>query len=179
MFKDNSLIPSEAVRLAALGSLWQAPKRYADLATEIRHFTGRIVGPSLELLGPSLEVLRLEGLIALPSGGPADPDSTMILTDRGGEELLRLLRAGLRGPMGELNKLVIALKMRFLGALPEGERKTQVELMAEIYRQELTRLVDLRQHHEAEPGHLRDWLDHDIQQIERRLDWFAALSARI
>ena len=70
MNRDNSLIPSEAVRLAALGSLWQGPKRYAELATEVRHFTGRIVGPSLELLGPSLEVLRLEGLIdAEPGSG--------------------------------------------------------------------------------------------------------------
>ena len=74
MYRDNSLIPSEALRLAALGSLWQRPKRYADLATELRHFTGRIVGPSLELLGPSLEVLRLEGLIAAGAGaGPAGP----------------------------------------------------------------------------------------------------------
>ena len=63
MYKDNSLIPSEAVRLAALGLLAKRPRVYADLARDIRHFTARIVGPSLDLLGPSLELLKIEGLI--------------------------------------------------------------------------------------------------------------------
>ncbi len=63
MYKDNSLIPSEAVRLAALGLLAMRPRAYADLARDIRHFTARIVGPSLDLLGPSLELLKIEGLI--------------------------------------------------------------------------------------------------------------------
>ena len=36
MYRDRSLIPSEAVRLAALGSLALGSKRYADLASEIR-----------------------------------------------------------------------------------------------------------------------------------------------
>jgi hypothetical protein len=59
MYKDNSLVPSEAVRLAALGLLARTPRAYADLAREIRHFAQRIVGPSLELLGPSLELLKV------------------------------------------------------------------------------------------------------------------------
>ena len=61
MYKDNSLIPTEAVRLAALGLLTEAPRSYADLADEVRHFTSRIVGPSLDLIGPPIEVLRVEG----------------------------------------------------------------------------------------------------------------------
>ena len=49
MYKDNSLIPTEAVRLAALGLLTEAPRSYAALADEVRHFTSRIVGPSLDV----------------------------------------------------------------------------------------------------------------------------------
>ena len=68
MFRDNSLIPTEAVRLAALGFLAEAPRRYGDLAAEIRHFTGRVVGPSLDLMGTSLELMRFEGLIEAVDG---------------------------------------------------------------------------------------------------------------
>ena len=50
MFRDHSLVPAEAIRLAALGFLAEAPWRYADLSAEIRHLTSRIVGPSPERL---------------------------------------------------------------------------------------------------------------------------------
>jgi DNA-binding PadR family transcriptional regulator len=179
MYRDNSLIPSEALRLAALGGLWQAPKRYADLATELRHFTGRIVGPSLELLGPSLEVLRLEGLIEAKPGSGEGPAAIMTITPAGRQELHRLMTASLRGPLGEINKLLIALKMRFINVLSPEERRLQADLLAEICEQELARLNDLRAHHADEPGHLLDWLDHDIGQIEARLAWFRALRERL
>src|SRR5687767_4992331 len=69
MYRDNSLMPKEAVRLAALGTLAQAGSlRYADLAGAIRHFTSRIVGPSLDLMGTSLELLRYDGLIEALDG---------------------------------------------------------------------------------------------------------------
>jgi hypothetical protein len=32
-------------------------------------------------------------------------------------------------------------------------------------------LLDLRGHHAASPGHLADWLDHDIAATESRRDW--------
>ena len=64
MFNDNSLLPKEAVRLAALGMVCEHPKRYAELANAVRDFTSRIVGPSLDLLGSSIELLKTEGLIA-------------------------------------------------------------------------------------------------------------------
>ena len=48
-------------------------RRYADLAAELRHFTSAIAGPSLELMGTSLELLRYEGLAAASEGaGMAD-----------------------------------------------------------------------------------------------------------
>ena len=54
MYRDNSLMPKEAVRLAVLETLMQAGSlHYADLAGAIRHFTSRIVGRSLDLMGTS------------------------------------------------------------------------------------------------------------------------------
>ena len=39
MFRDKSLMPKEAIRLAALGLLGHGPMRYGELANEVRHFT--------------------------------------------------------------------------------------------------------------------------------------------
>ena len=176
MYPDNSLIPTEAIRLAALGSLAQAPKPYAALATEIRHFTGRIVGPSLDLIGPPIELLKVEGLVE--AAAPGD-DAPIRVTQAGMAELKRLLGANLRGPMGEFNKLVIALKLRFLHVLDREAQLAQAELLVEVCERELTRLTDLRGHYAAEGGHLTAWLDHDISQVEARLAWFRALQASL
>ena len=169
MYRDNSLIPSEAVRLAALGSLAQAAKSYAALAGEVRHFAGRIVGPSLELL-------RVEGLVEAEDGD----DAPMRITEAGRQELRRLLTAGLRGSaQAELNKLIIALKLRFLHLLDPVEQRLQAELLAEACEKELVRLDDLRGHHAGEAGHLVDWLDHDIAQVRARLAWFREFEGRL
>jgi DNA-binding PadR family transcriptional regulator len=177
MYKDNSLIPTEAVRLAALGTLHEGPRRYADLAAEVRGFVGHIVGPSLDLIGPPMELLRVEGLIEAGDGGR--PEAELHITARGIEELKRLLGANLRGPIGEFNKLVIALKLRFLPVLDRDGQKLQAELLAEICERELTRLSDLRRHYEGRSGHLIDWLHHDIAQVQERLDWFRSLQERL
>lgn len=176
MYPDNSLIPSEAIRLAALGNLAEAPRSYAALALEIRHFTSRIVGPSIELIGPPIELLAVEGLV--DSAGPGE-DSLIRITEAGHQELRRLLSANLRGPLGEFNKLVIALKMQFLHLLDREARLGQAELLIESCERELTRLADLRAHHAARGGWLVEWLDHDIAQIEARLAWFSALRERL
>jgi DNA-binding PadR family transcriptional regulator len=178
MYKDNSLIPTEAVRLAALGLLTEASRSYAELADEVRHFTSRIVGPSLDLIGPPIEVLRVEGLIE-SAGGGGGTDSILRITEAGRQELMRLLGANLRGPLGEFNKLVIALKLRFLPLLELAARRLQAELLAEICERELTRLTDLRRHYDGRAGHLIDWLDHDIAQVRERLDWFRRLQDRL
>jgi DNA-binding PadR family transcriptional regulator len=177
MYKDNSLIPTEAVRLAALGLLTEGPRPYGDLADEVRLFTSRIVGPSLDLIGPPIEVLRVEGLIESAGGGAAA--ATLRITEAGRQELMRLLGANLRGPLGEFNKLVIALKLRFLPLLEPAARRLQAELLAEICERELTRLTDLRRHYDDRSGHLVDWLDHDIAQVRERLDWFRSLQERL
>ena len=173
MYRDNSLIPSETVRLAALGLLTEGGRSYADLASEVRHLSARLVGPSLDLLGPSIELLKVEELAAVDGAGQ------LAITDKGRAELLRLLKAALRGPIGEVNKLIIALKLRFLDALEPEERLIQVEMLAETFEQELARLADLRSHLAGPQGMLADWLDHDIHQVQERIDWFRTLLAKL
>ena len=183
MYRDNTLIPSEAVRLLALGLLAGRPMSYAQLAREVRHFTGRIMGPSLDLVGAPLEVLKVEGLVENRGGSPDardgdDPESDeqeLTVTPEGHAELRRLLSANVRPQISDLNKLIIALKMRFLHQMAPTEQRVQAELLHEICERELVRLIDLREYHGEEPGHLCDWLDSEIAQTRARLDWFARL----
>ena len=173
MYRDNSLIPSETVRLAALGLLTESAKSYAELASEVRHLSARLVGPSLDLLGPSIELLKVEEL-AVPIEG-----ELLAITEKGRVELKRLLKASLRGPVGEVNKLIIALKLQFLGVLELEDQLLQVEMLAETFEQELARLNDLRAHLADRPGLLLDWLDHDIAQVGDRIAWFHTLLKRL
>ena len=76
MYSDKSLTPAETMRLAVLGGLTEGPVPYSDLASNVRRFIERMVGPSLDLLGSSLEVLRLEGLIE-PVGGKSGDNVPM------------------------------------------------------------------------------------------------------
>lgn len=183
MYRDNTLIPSEAVRLLALGLLASKPMSYAELAREVRHFTGRIVGPSLDLVGAPLEVLKVEGLVQNEGGvpdrdDPNDPNNEnqlLTVTEQGRAELLRLLAANVRPQVSDLNKLIVALKMRFLHLMDPAEQRVQAELLHEICERELARLIDLREHHGLEAGYLRDWLDLEIAQSQARMDWTARL----
>ena len=170
MFRDNSLIPAEAIRLAALGLLAEAERRYGDLAGEIRHFTSRIVGPSLDLMGTSLELLRYEGLIEAVGGQGMSDNPTLRLTEQGRDALAGLLKAQLRSPMSDMNRLALMLKLRFLHHLPADEQKGQLALMADSLASERARLDELRRHHTA-PDLFRDWLDHDIAAIDNRVAW--------
>ncbi len=181
MYKDNSLIPSEAIRLAALGLLWQGERSYADLAREIRHFVGRLVGPSLELLGPSLELFKIEGLIEAADPSLPSDAQIMRLTADGRTELNRLMTTRLRGPMGEVNKLIIAFKMHFFGALAAEDQRQQLDLMIEACDKELARLGDLRSYAPvaAGGGHLASWLDLEIAEIGARRAWFESFKQQI
>ena len=191
MYLDNTLIPSEAIRLLALGVLATRECPYAELAHEVRHFVGHVVGPSLDLVGAPIEVLKIEGLIeeietraAGPESGPGlapgpDPDGAppLRITEAGRTELNRLLSSNLRAPVSDINKLIITLKMRFLHLLEPAERRLQAEIMIEMCERQLARLTELRGHHEDAPGHLPSWLDHEIDQTRERLDWFRNLQA--
>lgn len=182
MFADNTLTPKEAVRLCALGTIATRPMRYSELAGSVRHFTSRIMGPSLELMGTSIELLRYEGLVEAVDGKGMEDDAVLAISAAGRRELFTLLTARLR-PGSDLSKLVVALKMRFLDLLPAADRRDQVELMADIFRQERARLLDLRQHVagdgcERDDGHLTEWLGLDIEQVDRRIAWLEAFQAK-
>jgi len=176
MFADNTLTPKEAVRLCALGTVASAPMHYGELAGSVRHFTARVMGPSLDLMGVSIELLRYEGLVIAIDG--SDDDALLQITPAGQTELTALLTARLR-PSSDLSKLLIALKMRFLHLLPQGEQKAQIDLLAETFETELNRLLDLRDHHAADEGHLAGWLDHDIQMLEQRIQWLDAFASSL
>jgi len=181
MYRDNTLIPAEAVRLAALGSLVEGNRSYGDLAREIRFFVARIVGPSLDLLGSSLELLRLEGLIEAVDGAPATatlPDEAMLrLTAEGKASFQTLMTSNVRGVANDVSRLVIALKMRFLPLLSDEDRHEQAEILAEACDSELARLQDLRASYGE--GFLSEWLDREIAEATERRDWFTALDGRV
>ena len=172
MFADQSLTPKEAIRLCALGTVAAGPIAYSALAMAVRHFVSRIMGPSPEIMGTSIELLRHEGLIRTLEG---EGDSAMLtITPAGQSELGMLLTANVRAAPTELNKLVFALKFRFLHLLDAPGRKAQADLLIDVCASELARLDDLRQHHAADPGYLVPWLDHDIGALESRLAWLTA-----
>ena len=178
MYRDNSLMPSEAIRLLALGILVEGERHYGELASAVRHFTERLIGPSLELVAQPLELLKVEGLVEAVDGRGFGDNARLRITAAGEEALQALLRANLRPQVNDLNKLVIALKIRFLHLLPEAERHNQAELMVEIYERELARLTDLRGHYAEEAGALAAWLELEIDQTRARLAWFERLAAR-
>jgi hypothetical protein len=61
--------------------------------------------------------------------------------------------------------------MRFLHLMAPADQRIQAELLHEVSERELARLIDLREHHGLEGGHLHDWLDLEIAQSRARLDW--------
>ena len=172
MFSDNSLLPKDTVRLAALGMVSESPKRYAELANAVRDFTSRIVGPSLDLLGSSIELLRTEGLIAAESGAE---DAALAITESGRAHLRELLRGAVRAPNCDVGRLGFALKIRFLHHLPADERREQTERMIETCDAEIARLGTLEIAGPDAPGYFAGWLRHDIDLARSRRDWLEEL----
>lgn len=176
MYSDKSLLPREAIRLAALGAVSEAPMRYGDLAGAVRHFASRIVGPSLELMGSSIALLRAEGLVE-----PTEPgeDPPLAITGAGRRELAELLRASVRGPSTEVGRLVFALKMRYLHLLEPDERRVQVEMMIEAAEAEIARLADLERSGAPAPGFFAEWLGHDLALARERRRWLEAFRGSV
>jgi hypothetical protein len=184
MYPDHSLMPKEAVRLAALAHLAQRDMSYRDLATAVRNFVSRIMGPSLDLMGASVELLRYEGLIAAAGDGNAGKDAVsaddtalLRLTEAGRRELRTLLTAAVRAPFNDLNRLVVALKMRFFGLLAADERRAQADMLTAASETELARLKDLAA--EDYPGEesFTAWLAQEIALVETRLSWLREFRA--
>ncbi|MBT3237994.1 MAG: hypothetical protein HOL37_06960 [Rhodospirillaceae bacterium] len=179
MFADNTLTPKEAVRLCALGTMALRPMTYAGLANSIRHFISRITGPSLDVMGVSIELLIYEGLIEAVNGEGMSDDAELVITDKGRAELTSLLKANVRPAATEISKLVVALKFRFLHLLESADRIDQAELLIEMTENELARLDDLCAHHTNNEGYLVVWLQHDIELLESRLDWLKEFQASL
>jgi DNA-binding PadR family transcriptional regulator len=182
MFADNTLTPKEAVRLCALGTIAEKAMRYSELAGSVRAFVGRMMGPSLDLMGTSIELLKYEGLVAAVDGRGMEDDATLALTEAGRRELAALLVARLR-PGNDLSKLIVALKLRFLHLLEAPARRGQAELLTDAAETELARLQDLRGR-EAEGGqgegrYFLSWLDLEIEQLTARIAWLGDFQGRI
>ncbi|MDB5409384.1 MAG: hypothetical protein JWL84_4296 [Rhodospirillales bacterium] len=171
MNRVQSLFPAEALRLAALGMLAENPRGYGELAAEISEFASHVAGPSLDLLGTSIELLRYEGLIEAIGGGIAEEAALLDLTATGRAALSQLLRASLAAPASQINRLFVALKLRFLPLLPERERRRQLGLIAAWYRTEHERVVALRGRHAESAPEFLVWLDHEAAQIRAHIDW--------
>ena len=174
MYRDNSLVPKEAIRLAALGMLYRGERSYTDVSSEIRQFIGRIVGPSLDLLGTSMELLKFEGLIEPVDGLGMEDNATLRLTDAGRDALMGYLSSNVRPAVNDFNRLVIALKLRFLDILPVEEQRDQIEQLRDVYLGERERLLSLTKVEEWADGMLPAWLALDIEQINGRIDWCEA-----
>ena len=163
MYRDNSLIPRETIKMAALGALIGRKRNYDDVASEVRSFLSRIVGPSLELMGTSIELLKLEGLI-----------ETVNQDDQSEAELLQLSVAGLeelKAGGSELNRLVIALKLRFIDILTEDEKREQLSAIKEIYLNERKRLEDLKSQPSWTTGLLSESIELDLSMANKRIEW--------
>ncbi|MBB4286360.1 hypothetical protein [Roseospira goensis] len=178
MFADKTLTPRETVRLCALGLIADAPDSYATIARQVRDFVTRITGPSLDLLGSSMELLQVEGLISSSAGDRIDDTARLEITEAGHVELRRLLTANLRAS-SDLSKLVMALKFRFLHLLPPEDQRAQAELLLDSRETELNRLLDMRQAHGDGDGPFNDWLEHEITQAERSQAWLEAFCERL
>ena len=176
MYRDNTLVPREAVRLLALGILATREISYAELAAEVRHFTSHVVGPSLDLLAPPIELLKVEGLVEVAAGEDGG-DEVLRITETGRAEVMQLLKSNVRPPVSDINKLIITLKMRFLHLLPGEERALQVDMITEMFERQLARLTGLRGHHASTPGALKAWLEHEIAQTRDSIAWFERLRA--
>ena len=181
MFRDNSLMPKEAIRLSALGLLSQGAKSYASVANEVRHFTTRFWGPTLDIMASSIELMRLEGLIesVTEDGNGADGAAILRLTDAGRAELRDLLRATVRAEASDFSKLAIALKLRYMHLLPAVEQREQTEALIEMRQSEAARLIDLRASHADEGGYFLNWLDREIDRSQNDLAWLEDLAASL
>ena len=175
MYADNTLTPKEAARLCALGTLASGEMTYGELAAAARHFMDRVQGPSLDIMGTSIELLKFEGLVKTRAGeGDA---AVLAITDAGRVELHDLLVADVRPGATDLNKLIIALKFRFLDTLSDTEQQAQADTLIDTAETELARLADLRDHHDGENGYLCDWLDYEIAGFQSRIDWLTRFKA--
>ena len=157
--------------MAALGALIERARSYDDIANEVRSFISRIVGPSLELMGTSIELLKLEGLIETVNDNDKADSSLLQLSPAGLQELKEYLRSNLKSRGSELNKLVIALKLRFIDILDDDERRDQLLAIRDMYHNEKRRLEDLKNQTTWLTGFLLESIELELFVVNKRIEW--------
>ena len=157
--------------MAALGALIERARSYGDIANEVRSFISRIVGPSLELMGTSIELLKLEGLIETVNDNDKGDSSLLQLSPTGLQELKEYLRSNLKSGGSELNKLVIALKLRFIDILDDDERRDQLLAIRDMYHNEKRRLEDLKNQTTWLTGFLLESIELDLFLVNKKIEW--------
>jgi hypothetical protein len=83
----------------------------------------------------------------------------------------------LRAPLDEIARLVLSLKLRCLHLLDKENQLDQIDILRELYENELARLTDLRTKLDA--GYLGQWIDIDITQAEAKLKWLDKTESQI
>jgi hypothetical protein len=177
MYADNTLTPKESARLCALGTLADGARTYGELAGSVRHFLDRVQGPILDVMGSSIELLKYEGLVVIQSG--EGEQAVLAISDAGRAELETLLTTHVRPGATDLNKLIVSLKFRFLHLLDCLDQASQMDILIDTAETELTRLIDLRDHHGQDEGHLVQWIDMEIDVLRGRIDWLSAFKAKL
>lgn len=179
MYSDRTLLPKECLRLCALGTLAlsKKPISYGDLANAVRHFMSHIMGPSLDMMGSSLQLLKLEGLVKEDTKDGGFSDAQLSLTDAGHEKFTELMQGNLRDTSGELSRLIMALKMRFLHLLEDDIRTEQIEILHDVCELDLERVLALRDEHANEAENFTGWLEMEVKRLEQKRDWLKSLLA--
>ncbi len=175
MYSDNTLTPKETVRLCALGSLANETLSYVELANSIRYFIDRVQGPSIDVLGASVELLKYEGLISQMD----DDNGRLYLTKKGKLELNELLTADIRPNDASYNKLIEALKFRFLHLLEPEEKMHQADILIERIELEKLRLTDLNDLYKDDKSYFKVWLNQDIKNLSKRLHWLKEFKKKL
>lgn len=172
MYRDKSLTPAETVRLAALGLLMEGDRSYSTLASDVRSFIARMAGPSLDLLGSSLELLRVEGLVIAKDRGE---DPLLSIAPEGEERFHGLMRCKIKTPVNDAGRLALALKLRFFNLMSREDKVEQVDLLLDLSEAEMSRLESLRD--DLPEGPLSKWLGVEIESLRQRLEWLEGLAA--
>lgn len=174
--RDNTLLPTQVIRLCALGTLRaQGDLAYGVLANEVRTVTAHLTGTAPTVTASSIQLLRYEGLIdAVDLDDPVQPanaDTVLRITDSGRRAFEELMAGGLSTPMNELNRLAVQLRLTFLHLLEETQRDAVRMALIALYEREIDRISALYEDLGQRPGPLGAWLKLDLEHAMDRLNW--------
>ena len=124
--------------------------------------------------GASLN-MALEGLVKEDSGNAAFSDGQLILTQQGHDKFVELMQGNLRDTSGELSRLIMALKMRYLHLLDDDIRREQLEILQDVCELDLERVLALREEHANEASNFTGWLEMEVKRLEQKNDWLKSL----